>query len=100
MIKLTFYKLNLNGGSRVELQKITRSYRTHRHDLTSSTSQHLQQGLTNPEYSIVLHKTYPTKRKDSKDMLVLRKAVELEKRSFAEKLYYAWILTFNILNKF
>jgi hypothetical protein len=23
IIKLTFYKLNLNGGSRVELQKIT-----------------------------------------------------------------------------
>jgi hypothetical protein len=39
---------------------------------------------------------YPTKRKDSKDMLALREAVELEKRSFAEKLYYAWILTFNI----
>jgi hypothetical protein len=40
------------------------------------------------------------KRKDSKDMLVLREVVELEKRSFAEKLYYKWILTFNILNKF
>jgi hypothetical protein len=37
----------------------------------NSTSQHLQQGLSNPEYSIVLRKTYPTKRKDSKDMLAL-----------------------------
>jgi hypothetical protein len=37
----------------------------------NSTSQYLQQGLTNPEYSIVLRKTYPTKGKDSKDMLVL-----------------------------
>jgi hypothetical protein len=65
-----------------------------------STGQYLQQGLTNPEYSIVLRKTYPMKRKDSNDMLALRKVVELEKRSFAEKLYYKWILTFNILNKF
>jgi hypothetical protein len=40
------------------------------------------------------------KRKDSKDMLALREVVELEKRSFAKKLYYAWILSFNILNKF
>jgi hypothetical protein len=63
----------------------------------NSTSQYLQQGLTNPEYSIVLRKTYPTKRKDSKDMLALREVVELEKESFAEKLYYKWILTFNIL---
>jgi hypothetical protein len=51
----------------------------------NSTSQYLQQGLTNPEYSIVLRKTYPTKRKDSKDMLALREVVELEKRSFAKK---------------
>jgi hypothetical protein len=31
---------------------------------------HLQQGRTNPEYSIVLHKTYPTggNKKDSKGM--------------------------------
>jgi hypothetical protein len=28
------------------------------------------------------------KRKYSKDMLALREVVELEKRSFAEKLYY------------
>jgi hypothetical protein len=63
----------------------------------SSTSQYLQQELTNPEYSIVLRKTYPTKRKDSKDMLALREVVELEKESFAEKFYYKWILTFNIL---
>jgi hypothetical protein len=68
--------------------------------LVNSTSQYLQQGLTNPEYSIVLCKTYPMKGKDSKDMLDLREVVELEKRSFAEKLYYKWILTFNILNKF
>jgi hypothetical protein len=34
------------------------------------------------------------KRKDSKDMLALREVVELEKRSFAEKLYYKWILYF------
>jgi hypothetical protein len=40
----------------------------------NSTSQYLQQGLTNPEYSIVLCKTYPTKRKDSKDMLALRES--------------------------
>jgi hypothetical protein len=40
------------------------------------------------------------KRKDSKDTLALRGVVELEKKSFAEKLYYKWILTFNILNKF
>jgi hypothetical protein len=66
----------------------------------NNTSQYLQQGLTNPEYSIILHNTYPMKRKDSKDMLALREVVELEKRSFAEKLYYEWILTFNILNKF
>jgi hypothetical protein len=33
-------------------------------------------------------------------MLALKEVAELEKRSFAEKLYYAWILTFNILNKF
>jgi hypothetical protein len=66
----------------------TKSRRAHWHDLISSTSQYLQQGLTNPEYSIVLRKTYPTKRKDSKDMLALREVVELEKRSFAEKLYY------------
>jgi hypothetical protein len=26
-------------------------------------------------------------------MLALREVVELEKRSFAEKLYYVWILT-------
>jgi hypothetical protein len=37
------------------------------------------------------------KRKDSKDMLALREVVELEKESFVEKLYYKWILTFNIL---
>jgi hypothetical protein len=49
----------------------------------NSTSQYLQQVLTNPEYSIVLRKIYPTKRKDSKDMLDLREVVELEKRSFA-----------------
>jgi hypothetical protein len=66
----------------------------------NSTSLYLQQGLTNPEYSIVLRNNYPTKRKDSKDMLTLREVVDLEKRSFAEKLYYKWILTFNILNKF
>jgi hypothetical protein len=66
----------------------------------NSTSQYLQQGLTNPEYSIVLRKTYPTKRKDYKDMLALREVVELENRSFAEKLYYKWILAFNILVKF
>jgi hypothetical protein len=40
------------------------------------------------------------KRKDSKVMLALREVVDLEKRSFAEKLYYKWILIFNILNKF
>jgi hypothetical protein len=40
------------------------------------------------------------KRKNSQDMLTLREVVELEMRSFAEKLYYKWILTFNILNKF
>jgi hypothetical protein len=68
--------------------------------LVNSTSQYLQQGLTNSKYSTVLCKTYPTKGKDSKDMLALREVVELEKRSFAEKLYYKWILTFNILNKF
>jgi hypothetical protein len=28
------------------------------------------------------------KRKDSKDMMALREVVELEKESFAEKLYY------------
>jgi hypothetical protein len=33
-------------------------------------------------------------------MLALRGVVEIEKRNFAEKLYYKWILTFNILNKF
>jgi hypothetical protein len=33
-------------------------------------------------------------------MLALREVAELEKRSFVEKLYYVWILTFNILNKF
>jgi hypothetical protein len=87
-------------GRAPKLGEDTRSYQTHRHDLTSSTSQHLQQGLTNPEYSIVLRKTYPTKRKDAKDMLALREVVELEKRSFAEKLYYKWILTFNVLVKF
>jgi hypothetical protein len=80
MFKLTFYKLNLYCGSQVELQKTTlaehlsqerttRSYRAHQHDLTSSTRHHLKQGLTNPEYSIVLRKTYPMKRKDFKDML-------------------------------
>jgi hypothetical protein len=30
-------------------------------------------------------------------MLALREVVELEKESFVEKLYYKWILTFNIL---
>jgi hypothetical protein len=40
------------------------------------------------------------KREDTKEMLALREVVEPEKRSFAEKLYYKWILTFNILNKF
>jgi hypothetical protein len=30
-------------------------------------------------------------------MLALREVVELEKESFAEKLYYKWTLTFNIL---
>jgi hypothetical protein len=30
-------------------------------------------------------------------MLDLREIVELENESFAEKLYYKWILTFNIL---
>jgi hypothetical protein len=30
-------------------------------------------------------------------MLALRKVVKLEKESFVEKLYYKWILTFNIL---
>ena len=35
----------------------------------STCSYHLQQGRTNPEYSIVLRKTYPSGgRKDSKDM--------------------------------
>jgi hypothetical protein len=33
-------------------------------------------------------------------MLALREVVELEKKGFAEKLYYKWILTLNILNKF
>jgi hypothetical protein len=32
--------------------------------------------------------------------LVELEVVELENRSFVEKLYYKWILTFNILNKF
>jgi hypothetical protein len=52
----------------------------------NSTSQYLQQELTNPEYSIVLRKTYAMKREDSKDMLALREVVELEKKSFIEKL--------------
>jgi hypothetical protein len=30
-------------------------------------------------------------------MLALKEVVELEYESFAEKLYYKWILTFNIL---
>jgi hypothetical protein len=30
-------------------------------------------------------------------MLALTEVVELEKESFAKKLYYKWILTFNIL---
>jgi hypothetical protein len=30
-------------------------------------------------------------------MMSLREVVELEKESFAEKLYYKWILTFNNL---
>jgi hypothetical protein len=49
-------------------------------DMTSvnSISQYLQQELTNPEYSIVLRKTYPTKRKGSKNMLALKEVVELE----------------------
>ena len=34
----------------------------------SSTSQNLQQGLTNPEYLKVHNKSYPTKRKDFKGM--------------------------------
>jgi hypothetical protein len=41
--------------------------------LISSTSQILQQGLTNPEYLRVLNKSYPTKRKDSKGMQAYRK---------------------------
>jgi hypothetical protein len=36
--------------------------------LINSTSQNLQQGLTNPEYLKVLNKTYLTKRKDSMGM--------------------------------
>jgi hypothetical protein len=30
-------------------------------------------------------------------MLALREVVELENKSFAEKFYYKWILTFNVL---
>jgi DNA-binding transcriptional regulator YiaG len=53
----------------------------------NSTSQYLQQELTNPEYSIVLRKTYPTKRKKIvQGYAGLREVVKLEKRSFAEKL--------------
>ena len=50
----------------------------------SSTSQHLQQGLTNPEYMRVLNKSYPTKRKDSKGMKL--KARFEARITFAEKL--------------
>jgi hypothetical protein len=37
--------------------------------LINTTSQNLQQGLTNPEYLRVLNKSYLTKKKDSKGML-------------------------------
>ena len=56
-------------------------------DMTSinSISQILQQGLTNPEYLRILNKSYPTKRKDSKGMLVSKESLKQE-LLFVEKL--------------
>ena len=67
----------------------------------SAAGVHLQQGLTNPEYLRVLNKTYPTKRKDSKGMQAYEKQEGLAriKNSFCIKVYYLWILTFNILTQ-
>jgi hypothetical protein len=59
----------------------------------------LQQGLTNPEYSIVLRKTYPTKGKDSKGMLALGNQGTgiQESKFFLQKSLLKQVLAFNIL---
>jgi hypothetical protein len=53
--------------------------------LISSTSQNLQQGLTNPKYLRVINKTYLTKRKYSKGHEGLKERLKQEV-TFGEKL--------------
>jgi hypothetical protein len=64
----------------------------------NSTNQYLQQGLTNPEYSIVLHKTYPTKK--TPRICWLKGSSEARKEKFCRKAYYECILAFKLLIKF
>jgi hypothetical protein len=57
---------------------------------------HLQQhGFENPEYGVYLRKSYPSKEKTLKDMLVFGnqgKALTRFKDSLCRKAYYEWIL--------
>jgi hypothetical protein len=63
----------------------------------SSNSQHLQQGLTNPD----LYSARLTRRKEKTPRICwLKRSSEARKEKFYRKAYYQWILAFKLLIKF
>ena len=99
MNELLFSKLNWSSGSRVKLQRTTRSCRAHWHDQISNTSQHLQQGLTNPEYTMYSARLTRLKGKTPR-IWWLKGIGKARKGELLQKYDYNWVLTFKVLARY